>query len=217
MKLFNIDFSFNRALMKEYVILLVLFISALVLLISVVLFSQSLMSKWEEYTFLKEEVEQVESRINLVDSYKLLSDNEIQDNNQVLEELIPSGDTNLSMYYILDDLALKTGLELSNYQLSNSSQTDNKSDVTVTAIGTPEELLDFLSKYEFITGRLLTLKSIDLRRESHDSEILNVKMVLNYYTVEIKPISEVRNSASHRDIEFMREIRNKVKQIDEDY
>jgi hypothetical protein len=203
--------------MKEYVILLVLFISALVLLISVVLFSQSLMSKWEEYTFLKEEVEQVESRINLVDSYKLLSDNEIQDNNQVLEELIPSGDTNLSMYYILDDLALKTGLELSNYQLSNSSQTDNKSDVTVSAIGTPEELLDFLSKYEFITGRLLTLKSIDLRRESHDSEILNVKMVLNYYTVEIKPISEVRNSASHSDIEFMREIRNKVKQIDEDY
>jgi hypothetical protein len=203
--------------MKEYVILLVLFISALVLLISVVLFSQSLMSKWEEYTFLKEEVEQVESRINLVDSYKLLSDDEIQDNNQVLEELIPSGDTNLSMYYILDDLALKTGLELSNYQLSTSSQTENKSDVTVSAIGTPEELLDFLSKYEFITGRLLTLKSIDLRRESHDSEILNVKMVLNYYTVEIKPISEVRNSASHSDIEFMREIRNKVKQIDEDY
>jgi hypothetical protein len=215
MKLFNIDFSFNRALTKEYFILLVLFVTSLVLLIFVALFSQSLMIKWDEYVLLKEDVEEVEARIRLVDSYKLLTDEEIRLNNRTLEELVPSGDTNLSMYYILDDLALKSGLTLSNYQLSSSARAESKSSVSVSATGTPQELLDFLSQYKFITGRLLTLESIQIRRESHDTDVLNIQMVLNYYTVTIRPISKVQDTVSQRDIEFLREIRKQVKQYEE--
>lgn len=103
----TIDFSFNRGLTKEYSILLLLFIIALVLVVIIALFSQSLRETYDTYSLLRNEVETIETRITIVDSYKLLSPEEIRNNNQFLETLIPSSDTNLSMYYILDDLSIK--------------------------------------------------------------------------------------------------------------
>lgn len=212
MKLFNIDFSFNKALTKEYVIILTLFIVTLISVVGVALLTQSLMERYDLYSVARDEVKTIETRINLVDSYKLLSPDEIQENTRLLEELIPPSDTNLSMYYILDDLSVKSGLDLSNYQLSSSSE-DERSQVSVSATGTPDDLISFLNRYMFITGRLLTLQSIEIRRDTNESEELNIRMVLNYYTINIRPISKVQKTVSQSDIEFLRTVRERVQEL----
>lgn len=245
MKIFNIDFSFNKALTKEYIIILILFIIALGGLIGNIVFIQSFLEKYEIYTQLQEEVERIETRINLVDSYKLISPEEIQKNNQFLKKLIPSGDTHLSMYYILDDLSLKTDIALSDYQLSSyqSESADSEEgidsadsskgyfQVTVTGIGTSEDMKDFLTKYMFITGRLLTLNSIEIQQENEnqeesedgnegkskaqnkDEDLFTATIILNYYTLDVQPMSQIQKSLSQKDITFVRTLRKTIEDM----
>lgn len=215
MKIFNIDFSFNKALTKEYLILFLLFIAALTSFIGVTILGQTVYQQFTTFMQLREEINTSQAKVNLIESYSILTADEIQKNNQYLERLIPSEDTNLSMYYILDDLSARSSIEITDYQLGNTSGDTEESTVNITAVGTNQELLSFLNEYHFISGRLLTLNSIQIQKGSEENSRLNVNMTFTYYRTSIQAISNIQKVSSTNDITFLRNIRKEIEELRE--
>lgn len=196
MKLIRVDYTFKKALLGQYLYILFLFIIAFFLLLICILLIQNIVSKRDEFIATQQEIEETERRIARVDSFKIISPNQIVAYNNMLTELIPESDTNLSVYFVLDSLAEKTNFELSNYRIRKSGEESETITFTVSGTGNEEEFLYFLENYRYITQRLITIQNISI----NNNDTKEVEMELTLYTYKPGVSLTQRTDISQQDL-----------------
>lgn len=210
MKIFNIDFTFKRALLSEYAQIVILFATALVLVLLIILLSNSIVSVRNEYVFQEEQLNNTLDRIARVDSSKEIPEEQIDRYNKILSELIPKNDTNLDLYSSLELLSTNTGFVLYNYRINQRENIQGTESLKVIGEGNEDDLNAFLDTYKWASGRLITLSEFSL--ESGETEL--AEMDLNLYTSRESNTQAELDRITQRDIQFLNSVVSEVSSLE---
>ena len=138
---------------------------------------------WKTVSSYQKSVELVKNNNNLKETLSLLTKSsnisvgEIDQFNNIAANLIPERESYFSIINALDALSQKTGFIFGDYEINLSDSNQEKLSLNVNGKGNIDTLHTFLQEYKFISGRLITINSLDLLAEDQDQ----YSLTLNFY------------------------------------
>lgn len=169
---------FLLRLLKENIIYLSLLIFILIIY---VVFFIVLINKNNELSNkiwnIKNEINALEKEVNLINYGTKIREEgiDIDKINKILYQLIPDEEDYFSIIFSLEKLSKETRFLIDNYTINFNKSKNNKLNLTIEGFGDQESFFNFLRKYRYSGGRLLTIDKIEYQGEQ------NVKAKLNIY------------------------------------
>lgn len=164
-------------LIKENILYIIFSLCFLVLIIFLV---QSSVAKIftlnQEYQVTEREVNELKTRFDLLNTV-VPSTKELEQDIKILNTFIPDEEDYFSIIYALDKLSQNTGFIITSYNVNMSASTVNKLKLSVSGVGDTAKFINFLSKYNFSGGRLITSDKIELDAKSSDQ----IQIDLTFY------------------------------------
>lgn len=164
-------------------------------------------------TSLNGQITQAESEIlSLGKRQKILqslaSNNAEQISNdlEIMNSLIPNSEDYFSIIYALDQLSQKTGFTINSYTVDLAESKENKLALSVTGVGDSQSFLQFLRDYNTGGGRLITAETIQLDSTNSSS----IKLQLNFYNKTASAEDVVENPDYEAAFKNFEKIRSKV-------
>lgn len=200
-------FGMNKYILKNN---LPSFIAAIVLVILIILIVRSYNTYQDDKSqteILNNDIQQLDARMKISKANKELGGNKINEYNRLLNQLIPESEDFFSIIYAFEQIAKKTGFNVTNYTIKLSSSTKEKYALTVQGTGDMNSFLTFLKKYHFGSGRLITNESIDFLP---NTGVRTVILSLNFYNKKTSLGKESINAILPADVRLMDQIKDKV-------
>ncbi len=202
----NMKINFNpylKALFKEnFIYILTTFI---LIIITVSFFLIYLPQLWEldkKNQQLTQENKVLNNRLYFINNY--FKNEPIDLHLKILYSLIPVKEDYFSIIYTLDNLSKITGFLITSYTINLSQSTPEKLKITVTGTGDKQAFMNFLQKYNFAGGRLVTADEITLS----ETEMSEMNINLTFYNAPIDNIS-----LDKYNLEAFKKQINKIDQI----
>ena len=133
-----------------------------------------------KYKTTKREVDELKTKFDLL-STVVPSTEELEKDIKILNALIPNAEDYFSIIYALDRLSQDTGFIITSYNVDMKKSTANKLKLTVSGMGDTVKFINFLSKYNFSGGRLITSDKIELNAKTSDQ----IKIDLTFYNKKV--------------------------------
>lgn len=197
--------------MKPYIIKnnlpTIIGISVIAILFLLLVFSlKTYLADQEELTGLQQEVGKLKSKSKILETNKNLTEQDINDYNNILAHLVPESEDFFSIIYALETLSSRTGFAITGYVINLSSSTKDKYSLTVQGDSDAKSFLQFLKRYNFEGGRLITNEKI----EFSPTDIGKMKLALNFYSKKIPKNIKPNSQISQKDLGLMNEIKSKM-------
>lgn len=151
------------------------------------------------------EIEKLQKRKKNLEN--LISSNftEVKEFNLILNKLIPDTEDFFSVIYALEKISQETNFLISKYVINLSSATSDRFSLSVNGDGDIEAFYNFLDKYNFGSGRLITMNNFDFNNTG-----IQYSLNLTFYNKEIPKEFVELGSIPTKNIAFMREVKSKV-------
>lgn len=170
---------YTRAVLKENILFL---IPSIVFIGVLFLFLPGQISDYQELlnkkNMLENDVVRLEKKRIVIYSFNAT---EIKDLATTLNTLLPQKEDFFSIFQALDNISAQTGFVITSYTITPSENASGKLALTVSATGTPDAFMKFLENYQYKSGRLITMDSIQFVPSTSQSAIS-----VNFYSKEIK-------------------------------
>lgn len=144
-----------------------------------IVYAIQVLQSYSRLTELKNTNAQLKEKVALLNNTNGLTEEEIDQFNAAVTQLIPEQEDYFLLVNSLENLANETGFVLSDYTIDLSDTSSEKLSLTVKGRGDREAFLRFLESYNFASGRLITIESIDYYLVADSQEY---SFNLNFYT-----------------------------------
>ncbi len=210
---------YTLSLIKENLVYLLLLLINVVLLIIVNnLFRENILKKQEEIEKAKSEIKIYSNLKNQIDNLNL-STQKLDEYYQLVSIILPQEQNIFSIIAAVERLSTETNFNIINYEISPPAEESSQFTLRVIGQGQSSRFLQFLRKYNFGSGRLITARKINYQE---DAEIQAVD--LTFYSQPFEPRQDPLKITlpSQQDLEYIENIASKIKFVfdettEEDY
>lgn len=203
---------------KEYKLILrhissTLFIGVTLLLLlgGAIYMTQKVLATRSKITSSQNEIADLNKKAANVLTNTTISQDDIDQYTQLLSQLIPENEDVFSIMLALENLSIKTGYNIIQYQVSPSKQSE-KFTLQIEGIGDSAAFLNFVKSYSFAGGRYITSNSVSYDSNDKGSSTLN----LSFYSHKTSSLSTENKKLSLEDIELLKRIQSKTEIIVKD-
>jgi len=127
--------------------------------------------------------------------------------NTVLNELVPDEESYFSVIAAFEQLAARTGVEITSYNINLSQTTEEKLSLNLSLVGDLDSILTLLETYNYASGRLLTNEGVDLQIDDTASVAFTVNLI--HAKTQAAGV-DTTVTISPQDMAFMEEIMGKI-------
>lgn len=191
-------------------------LTALGLVLIVIIFMQFL-DKYRYFTTsitaIEKDITEARNKNSTLSRLKNQDKQDIQSFNKLLTQLIPPQEDYFSLFNALEILAQHTNLSIVDYSINPQTNKAEKITLEVVMAGSQEAFLNFLDKYKFAGGRLITMEKVQL---NNDFSVSRYKIEVNFYAKKVATQSGQLNIQQDKSLQFLREIRNQVVQASDE-
>lgn len=196
--------NFTKSLLREKVLY---FVSFAVFLLILIFFIPSQIADYENLSHkiddVKIEISKLEKKDAVIRSYSV---DEVNKLIEVLNRLVPQSEDYFSIFQTLDKLSADTGFKIVSYSIGLSEGNSGKISLSIGSEGTPDSLLNFLERYQYEGGRLITMDSIKFQPNTSLS-----RLAVNLYSKDIKVRgSQTIPKIDQKIIDEVRKISDKI-------
>lgn len=188
-----------------------LFVSLLVfmlLFMVVFIFYARFNAQKKEVDLMNGEVTMLKNRFNTLKFNKSLTEDQIKEYNKLLASLIPETEDFFSIIYALEEISNESQFIITGYEIDIGKTTKEKITITAEGKGDSESFLNFLQKYQFAGGRLVTSDQIQYGGINAG----NTKITLNFYNKRFAYNETVQvPQLSKEEIQKLDDIKSKIK------
>lgn len=131
---------------------------------------------------------------------------EITENLEIMNALIPNSEDYFSIIYALDQLSLKTGFVINSYIVDLTASKVDRLAISVSGLGDSQSFLQFLKEYNTSGGRLITAETIQLDSANNGS----ITLRLYFYNKVASTDKLVATQNYSKALENFEKIRSKV-------
>ncbi|GAB4219118.1 MAG: hypothetical protein Fur009_3640 [Candidatus Microgenomates bacterium] len=190
----------NITYIITFIFLIFLFITILLIGISKINHNKKIINKLtQELNNFKQQY----SPYNYDDEKKLIIEEDIK----LLNMLIPNIEDYFSIIYSLERLSSETGFAIVDYHVDVINSTKNSLQLTISGIGDSKSFLNFLEKYNFAGGRLITSNKIEFDSNKNNA----IKLNLTFYSKDISKSITSNIDNSYLDLDNLLEKIDKIK------
>ena len=171
------------ASIKENVIyILIFFVSSLFSFIFVgIVTAPKIFANNEKINQLSKEIQILKNRKEIIGAE--ITDEKIDLYIKFLNTMIPQEENYFSIIYALEKISQDTGFTIKSFKIDLKASKQGKLKLSIDGYGNKESFLNFLKKYKFFGGRLITAEDITLSEE----DLTGNKIDLNFYSMKIEP------------------------------
>ena len=128
--------------------------------------------------------------------------------NDILIRLIPESEDYFSIIASLERLSIRTGLQISRYSIELPETGSDKYSMAIVGTIPPAQFQNFLQKYKYGSGRLVTIENMSINNQTEN----NVRLVLNFYSRKVTTSTLVRvGTLTSEDLELMNDIISRMR------
>ncbi len=212
----KINYFLIKQLQKNSSFLLIFFINILLIFFIIFFYIQKIDQFNKQKLILEDKIKSLEKRKSLIEYTKNLKNRNINIEliNQYLNSLIPNTEDFFSITAALENLSHETGFIIINYDLGPIDGNRKTVSLTITGIGNMDTFLEFLKKYRFNSGRLITIDKIDYSPENlNQTSTAEKKLYLTFYSQKNYVNNLTLNTINDNDNGLILEILSKTKII----
>ncbi len=173
----KIDYYSIQLLKQNIPYIVSFFIFILVLVYVGFFYFVTIPEKDKKIADLQRENDNLINNINITKKYKV---NDLNNLYKMINSLVPDKEDYFSIVSAIENLTSKTNYKINAYSIAFSKNPGEKLTLRVEGQGSLSELLDFLEKYQYEGGRLITIDGIEFLNKDSQS-ILN----LNFYSKKV--------------------------------
>jgi hypothetical protein len=159
-----------------------------------------------QYDAVNTELNTARDNANLIRNNEQILSANIDSYNELLGNLIPDQESYFQVILALENLATKTGVNITSYSIDLTSTTENKLTLQVDIEGTEESLENLLKEYMFISGRLLTNENVTISKKDDGK----MKFSINFYHSLPDGSASNTEQVTQKDLEFLDSIKQKM-------
>lgn len=185
---------------------LVLFFTIFLLLGGVIYMTSKVNTTKSHITSLQSDISELNRKANNVLVGVPINSTEVDQFTQMLAVLIPEDEDFFSVLTTLENLSFQTGYTIVKYSITPGNGIDQKLVLQVQGIGDATGFLNFVKNYSFSGGRFITSDDISFNAKDTNSSTIN----LTFYTQKTSSVSEVNKKLSQKDVQLLRDIKNKT-------
>lgn len=203
-----LPYRFRRLLIiaKDYLIMFLPIIAGVVILFLLIFSINSYFSSKDKNEAVISELDRLELRINNLKKGKNLVEDEIDEINQLFSILIPDKEDFFSIIYALEKISQESGFTIDEYSIAFGGDAE-KIPISINGTGDIDSFLKFLQTYQFAGGRFATSKSLNFS----NSKFSSTKVNLTFYNKRTAVNAELVPKITDKDIEFVKNIKKKIK------
>lgn len=212
----KINYFLIKQVQKNFSFILVFFLDILLIVFLIFFYIQKIDQFNKQKLTLEDKIKSLKTRESLIELTKNLKKRNIDVEliNQYLNSLIPNNEDFFLIITALENLSHETGFIIINYDLSLINTNRKRVSVAITGIGDMKTFLEFLKKYRFNSGRLITIDKIDYSPEDLTRSSTNEKkLYLTFYSQQKQPNNISLNTINDNDKKLILEILSKTKII----
>ncbi len=209
----NLIDRYTMSLIKENLIYLVLLIINIIFLLVVnIVFKENILTKKQQIEDFESEIKTYRAIKSQIDSLDI-STQKIDEYYQLVNLFLPEQQNIFSIIAALERLSEQTGFRIISYNIVPPNENSEEFVIKISGESSPQQFLEFLRKYTFDSGRLITAKQIEYLAEN-----TNPAIELTFYSKKqdskIDPIQITL--PSQEDIEYIENIASKIRFVFED-
>ncbi len=154
---------------------------------------------------LEGEVKTLREKAKSLDTLLATTPQDLSGDVKIMQTLIPDVEDYFSIIYSLDQLSASTNFIIVSYQINLQESQEGVLALSITGVGDSEAFIEFLKKYNFEGGRLMTAKSITLT----DQEFEGISLAVSFYS---KPVDVKDNTGINyvKSLKRLQELKDKV-------
>jgi len=204
---FKLDNFIVKAIRENLLFLVsLLFIIVAIILMSVI-FANKYTSNQKNIRDTVDEIRLLNNKVNLVKLKEQLKNEgiDIDQVNQIIGALVPESEDYFSLVVALERISQQTGYFISQYVVNLAKSSAKKISISIIGMGDPDSFMNFLKKYNYLGGRLITIDKIDYSQDLAEGN----KLTLNFYSG--KPSGgNASPKISDDEKQFIRDVLSKV-------
>ncbi len=194
-------------LFKENIVYVLLFVIFLVML---GVFLPRQLSNYSELSQKKEKINQELSNLRTKKITVLsFTAGEIDELVKVLNRLIPNNEDYFSLFTTIENLSLSSGFAINSYKTVLPDSPKEELSVTINGEGSMNSLFDFLEKYHFGGGRLITVKEVKLT----PNNLSIVTLQLTFYSKDFKSTNADFTTVDSSTVKSLKQISSGLEAI----
>lgn len=163
----------------------------------------------EEFNRAKNETSIYKNRVDILRYNKSLTENKIDEYNNLLIGLIPDTENFFSIIYALETISIKSNFIISSYALNLTLSDKEKISIQIEGQGDSTAFISFLENYNFVGGRLITSEKIEFA----EGKFSKSRISLNFYNKRVMQNTVVVPQLTQKDITLLNSIQNKISVI----
>lgn len=199
--------DFSKLKLRTLYPVFIIWLINLIMIIAVITAIFRLVDHYTQYAQLRDSVDELQIKVNLVNENRKIDQAELDNLNQVLSRLIPDNEDYFLVISALEKLASETGFSLARYTINISASTAEKLSLSIDGSGDSESFLKLLNTYQYGGGRLITNESLEFSPLNFRS----VRLSLNFYHKQPNNVIDVNNNKiSEKDMLLIKSIVEKM-------
>lgn len=172
-------------------------------------FISQILTVRQEIEFTQQEYLDVQSEVSYVNLAKLISQDSVEEFNEILIGLIPEEEDYFSLIRSLEQLSSRTGLRIEKYGLTLPDNATERFSLTISGQIPREDFDRFLDIYKYGSGRLVTITNISYT----DRGLIGLSLTINLYSKKVTTSNILRvGSLDQDDIDTMQAIADNVRE-----
>lgn len=212
----------KRVLYKKRLVILFGVIGIVISIAYAFVLASELNKNMKDLKIKKAEVVTIKQQINRIDKNALVT---IQESGKSIDLFMPKQFDLFSMISFIDSVSRKTNMRVGSIVLTNKK--GKKSDIERKSINIMgdlsfQEFLDFLKKYKYITGNLLSIQEVNITTLENDSiqltaEIFAYNPQIDLTAISINALTEKEREVLSRIVETVQPLSNGEDSVSDSY
>ena len=165
---------------------------------------------YQETRSFEQEIDQLKTTSLLIKNNKNLLQDNISSYNDILDALIPDGETYFQVISALEQLEARNGVRINSYSINLSETTEEKMSLSLTISGPQNTIESLLDNYHYSSGRLITNEEITYSMGNTETISFAIN-VFHSSSDQPNPESDVAEIIiANEDIEFIQSIQERL-------